>query len=114
MVRGSSGSVGGGAWLGDSDRFAGEVAGVEEGIMMQLRDLSYIRKLSYRPLAVRDMQEEGVEIMDIQTGRASELAGWAKHYVKVQWPCFATRSDRKDGLVKLWIRRTVNHEGEAI
>jgi len=82
--------------------------------MMQLRELSYIRSLSYRPLTVRDMQEAGIEIMDIQTGRASELAGWAKHYVKVQWPCFATRSDRKDGLVKLWIRRTVNHEGEAI
>ena len=114
MVSGSSGGVCGGAWLGTADRPAGDLADLEARIMMQLREQSYIRKLSYRPLTVRDMQEEGIEIMDIQTGRASELAGWAKHYVRVQWPCFATRSDRKDGLVKLWIRRTVNHEGEAI
>ena len=112
MVRGSSSGVYGrrGGWLVIA---RGQRSGDRKGRfwnMMQLRGLSYIRKLSYRPLTVRDIQEEGVEIMDIQTGRVSELGNWAKHYVKVMWPCFAAKSG-KDGLVKLWVRRTVDHEG---
>ena len=81
-----------------------------------LKDKIAIRGSSYKPENVRAMEEAGDEIIDIVTsGRGSPaLQSWAWHFLIRGVPCFAARMAGDGGQVKLWIRRTVGHDGELL
>ncbi len=78
-----------------------------------LKDQQFIRKFSYKPEKVRAMEKAGVTITDeVTSGRASwELQKWADWFRYKDTPCFAVRVGHGSGDVKLWIKKTVDGDG---
>jgi len=108
-VCGSSSGVCGGAWLGPADRPAGNLADVEEGIIMpKLKGKHAIRDLSYRPQYVKELDEAGIELVDFVPALAKTdpvLISWAEHCRKLDHPCFAARVGHGSSKVSLWVQR---------
>jgi hypothetical protein len=80
--------------------------------MGNLREASPIIALSYRPEAVVGMQKKGIPLIDICHGESRELLGWIVHFRAKKWPVFAVKT--KTGQVRMWIRRTVDKNGEVL
>jgi len=84
---------------------------------MKLQGKEYIPCFSYEPMKVRLMDHAGAEIVDIVTAKRSDmdLTKWARWFRKLKEPCFATiHTGKENGVVKLFIRRSVDCNGVAL
>lgn len=82
-----------------------------------LRGKRSIKRLSYKPEEVREMEKAGIEIYPIQQAGIGDpdLEKWRNYYEKKNWPVFGVKGQfkgRKDAV--LWIKRTVGENGKVI
>lgn len=75
-----------------------------------------ITALSYQPQEVKDLEDAGIDIIDIVTGSPADpdVISWAEYYKAKDIPVFAARMGHGSRDVKLWIKRTVDKDGELL
>ena len=72
-----------------------------------LKGKHHIEDLSYRHEHVKELEESGIEIIDlIRAGRGDpDLYSWAAWFKQVDHPCFAARVGRNSDKIDLWVQR---------
>ena len=75
-----------------------------------------IKDFSYKPTHVKELEEAGIDIIDIVTAKRTsfELELWFNHFKRRRVPVFAARVTGENGMVKLWIKRTVDRRGKLL